>query len=174
MQLSNGETDKQHVVVQKKKRSPWSTVAMVFLLLFAISAGTAAWFWYMWQNDHTSLTDARNATSTSEQTISGLRDELTKTKASLSDAVDDAANKTDEEQIKAAAKRHNSLLATPLQNVTVKIDKTEGAQAIATVSDNSGGAYKSYLKKSDGVWGVVWSGQNTPPAEVATQYGIKP
>lgn len=172
MQLSHGETDKQHVVVQKQRRSGWSTVAMLFLLLFAVAAGTAAWFWYMWQTDHTSLSDARTTTSTSAQTISSLRDELSKAKASLSEATNSVANKTDEEQIKLAAKSHNALLATPLPNVTVKLDKTEGSQAIATVSDNSGGAYKAYLKKADGMWAVVWSGQNAPTTEVKTQYGI--
>ncbi len=173
MQLSNGETDKQQVIVQKKKRSGWSTMAMLFLLLFAVAAGTSAWFWYMWQNDHLALNDAKNDTSASEQTISNLRTELGKANQTIKDVTEQGAGMTDEEMIKSAAKNHNDLLATPLVNATVALDKKDGEQAIATVSDNSGGAYKAYVKKVNGSWAVVWSGQNTPPTEVITQYGIK-
>lgn len=174
MQLSHGETDKQHVVVQKQRRSGWSTVAMLFLLLFAVAAGTAAWFWYMWQADHTSLTDARTTTSKSEQTITGLRNELSNAKESLSAATNSAANKTDEDMIKAAALQHDRLLTPPTANPEVKMTKKDGNQAIASVGDSASGAgYMAYLKKVDNQWFVVWSGQNTPPSDVITLYGIK-
>lgn len=172
MQLSNGETAKQQIITQKKRRNPWSTVAMVFLLLFVITAALAAWFWYMWQDNQVALSTANETESAAEQTIANLRQELGKTQDSLASAANSVANKTGEEMIKSAAKNHNDLLATPLQNATVKIDKTEANQAIATVSDNGGGAYKAWLKKSDGMWAVVWSGQNTMPADMKTQYGM--
>lgn len=156
----------------KKRRGFWSTLAMLFLLLLALAIGTAGWFWYQWQNDHTSLLSQQTAVSTAESTITNLKNELTKANSQLKETTEKTANMTDDQLIEQAVKAEDKLHAVPMATIKVSVTKKDGNQAIAEVGDGTKSAYNAYLKKADNQWQVVWTGQGTPTAEVQKLYGL--
>lgn len=157
----------QPVVV--KKRSAWSTVAFLFLLLLLLSLGASAWLWSMWQDSQNDVATSKSELTAATTTIANLREQLGKANGQV--AAEAALPINDEEAIKTAVKNYNDTMATPLKNVKIEVAKKDGSQAIASVADATSG-YKAYLKKVNNEWMVVWTGQNTPPADVVAQFGL--
>lgn len=152
-----------------KKRSIWSTVAFTFLILLLITAGVAAWLWFMWQDGQSQNSAVRSDLSSANSTIADLREKLGVKNGQA--AAEDNMPDNDEANIAAATKSYNASLANPLKDVKVEVVKRDGNQAVANVSDVTSG-YKAYLKKANGQWVVVWSGQNEPDENVVKQFGL--
>lgn len=161
-------SDQRATVV--KKRSAWSTVAFLFLLLLLIALGASAWLWTMWQDSQNQVSANKSDLTAATATIANLREQLGKANGQAE--AEAALPVNDEETIKTAVKNFNASLAAPVKDAKVEVTKKDGDQAIATVADTTAG-YKVYLKKTDQSWTAVWSGQNTPPADVISRFGLK-
>lgn len=169
-QPNQGVFSQKTAPVVVKKRSGWSTVAFLFLLLMVIAFGVAAWFWLMWQESENRFAANKTDLTNAQMQVANLREQLG-VKNGAAEAVQNLPV-NDEQAIKTAVKDYNAAFATPLADVKIELAKRDGNQAIATVAGAVAG-YKVYLKKVENAWVVVWSGQNVPPADVVKQFDLK-
>ncbi len=159
----------QSPVVVKKRRSAWSTVAFLFMLLLLASLAMGAWLWYMWQDSKNQQATLRSDVSSAQAAMANLREQIGVKNGQAAAEANQPVN--DETAIISAVKAYNSALGTPINDVKIQVTKRDGNIAIANVSNVTAG-YKAYLKKSGNIWLVVWSGQNTPPDEVVKLFGL--
>ena len=154
-----------------KKRSAWSTVAFLFLMLFLLAVAAAGVLWYLWQQSQNSLGTVQAENTSLKFNLDQSKQQVARLEGRGEQAAAEASS-NDETLIQKAALTYNSLLASPLKDAKVTVTKKDGTQAIATIADTTSG-YKAYMKKgTDGAWHVVWTGQNTPAADVVRQFNL--
>lgn len=154
----------------KRRSSAWSTFAFFLLILLLMSVVALVWVWFSRQEALSQVGEKNAELNAAQVTIGNLREQLGVKNGEEGALLNMPVN--DEEQIRTVAKDYNNALASPLASAKVEISKRDGDQAIANVSDVTSG-YKVYLKKVNGAWLVVWSGQNTPSEDTVKQFDIK-
>ena len=154
----------------KRRGSAWSTFAFFLLILLLMAVAALAWLWFSRQDALNQVGERNAELNASQVTIGNLREQLGAKNGEETAIANAPVN--DEEQIRSAVKDYNNALATPLTDATIEVTKRDGNLAIASVGNVTAG-YKAYLKKVNGAWLVVWSGQNTPPADTVKQFDLK-
>ena len=153
-----------------KRRSAWSTVAFASILLLLITLGAGAWAWMNWRDTVHQLEASQADLDIAQIQIADLREQLG-VKVGGEKALQNLPV-NDEQQIEAAALDFNNAHASPLKDAVVELTKLDGDQATASISDTVSG-YKVILKKVNGTWVVVWTGQNQPSADVVERFDLR-
>jgi hypothetical protein len=160
-------------VVKKEKHSrAFSFVSMLFLLAI-LGVGVMAYLWY----DQKSTVDSMQAeVDAAEATVTNLRTQLGKANSSDPNGSISSGplQQSDDDLIKQAVIAYNhAYVAAEKTQYTVNVTKKESVFAWASFGTvpPEGGA-KCLLKKVDGLWVILYCGQDVMPQAELDKWGV--
>lgn len=160
-------------VVKKEKHSKAFSFVSVLFLLAILGVGVMAYLWY----DQKAAVESMQAeVDAAETTVSNLRTQLGKVNNSdPNGSVSSGPQQlSDDDEIKREVIAYNhAYVAAEKTQYTVNVTKKEGAFAWASFGTvpPEGGA-KCLLKKVDGLWVILYCGQDTMSQVELDKWGV--
>jgi cell division protein FtsB len=156
---------------QKKSKAP--RVLGSLLVLALITCGTLGWFSYDQMSQRTALQEKVNDQDKQINKLVTQVSETAKTTVTEEQAEVQAEKSETDSVIKAGLAVAKADVTYANKTLEASVTKAEdGFAAVSVVAAPNGPNFKQILKKSDGIWVVIFQGPNEPSEAIVMQYDI--
>lgn len=163
-----------NVIKEGSGKGKWIFGGLATILILGLG-GATAWAYTDAQSVRNELQSMKTGLDVAKTDAAKLRDEVQSLKAKAMDnaATEEVVEKTDKELV---ADTVTATLHAPVENKSAKVavnvmkNSKEFAYASAGFEEGGGAAY--ILKKVDGLWIIVFKGQDVVSDEIVKEFGI--